>query len=1056
MDKIKNCLYFFPLVFLFVAFSADAGTITVSSNSQGSGRDSTITLREAIQLSEGTLLASDLTTDEQSFISDEVGQGISDTINFNISGEGPHIIDIVSPLPNINDSGTVIDGYSQPGSSQNTVTDRTTQSDAIIMVEINGSLLAGKYSGFAVSSSNNEICGLSIHSFQDHGVYVSGTNAKNNWIWGNYIGTDSSGLTAKGNSNDGVILIDGASDNIIGTNGDGSDDIAERNIISANGNFGVDIYGAGCDRNRVSGNYIGTDVTGKNDLGNGDSGINIINGPQQNIIGTDGDGIGDGNEGNVLSGNKRGIYLRGTNSSLNIIAGNYIGVDVTGENPLGNDHAGIFISDGASGNIIGFDPVFQNGASAGNIISGNGFWGIIIADSGTDNNAVAGNYIGVSSDGTAAVGNGFGGIAIIDGPKDNIIGFADYSEGSNVISGNNGDGITISGNGTSDNKVSGNIIGTDPSGSIGIGNSGNGIIIKGGASSNQIEENKIEYNGGSGINIYSGGNILSKNLVSSNEETDIVVHDSPNDPLPPTDSPSIISASIDEDGILHIRGIADSGTKIEIFGYSSGAPENISFIGEAAPNNKGIWTFDITSSFVVGDYLLATATGPNGSSGYSEPFNITLPGLSVNIVGPSTAGRDSEITLNVYYSNSSSQTYTGVGVTVPLPEEVAFVSASDLGSLDNQSIVWEPGNIGIKGNGVLSFKVKVSGDIPDGTKITFTGYSITSTESDEVFGNDFQFILKGEADLSSSFISIEDVNGKKVNKGDTLRYKLHLVNSGSADASNFKITTFLPGTFSSYSVVSVPDGVNNESFIEAGKYVILLSGFDVPAQSEALVIIDMLLKTSLKKNKAVNLNFSLVSDESAGSGEVEAPEVKIGSIIPKGSMKIIPTDNVSIILGKTKRFKAEIKKINLKRVRWTMLEGEGTIDANKGIYKSPARAVTPKVVKVKAVSVYDPEIYKIVNIRIIPVEVKIDGPDRIKIKKGGSMKLNASVKNAKKKKIVWKVNGIKSGDSTVGKISSKGVYQMPSSPSFTSVTIRAESFADSTKYAEKKIFVKGK
>ena len=61
----------------------------------------------------------------------------------------------------------------------------------------------------------------------------------------------------------------GPVDNLIGTNGDGINDAAERNVISGNRYAGVWINGQGTDGNVVAGNFIGTTVTGDVALANG-------------------------------------------------------------------------------------------------------------------------------------------------------------------------------------------------------------------------------------------------------------------------------------------------------------------------------------------------------------------------------------------------------------------------------------------------------------------------------------------------------------------------------------------------------------------------------------------------------------------------------------------------------------------------------------------------------------------------------------------------------------------------------------------------------------------
>ncbi|UCG93065.1 MAG: T9SS type A sorting domain-containing protein [candidate division WOR-3 bacterium] len=154
-----------------------------------------------------------------------------------------------------------------------------------------------------------------------------------------------------------------------------------------------------------------------------------------------------------------GIYL-GFNSSNNVIEGNFIGTDVTGTIDIGNSGSGIVIFH--SSNLIG-----GMSESARNIISGNSS-GVDINGSVATGNLVQGNLIGTDADGTDIL-YGTVGVRIYEGASNNII-------INNIISGHNSWGIDIEGSGTTGNKVKGNLIGTDVSGTIALGN-GNGIRI---------------------------------------------------------------------------------------------------------------------------------------------------------------------------------------------------------------------------------------------------------------------------------------------------------------------------------------------------------------------------------------------------------------------------------------------------------------------------------------------------------------------------------------------------------------------------------------------------
>ena len=160
---------------------------------------------------------------------------------------------------------------------------------------------------------------------------------KHNVVAGNFIGTDVTGPAALGNAEYGVWIAVGCRSNRIGTDGNGVADAAERNVISGNGQDGVYLSGGSepTRDNVVAGNFIGTDVTGTVALGNGADGVRIRHGAHANLIGTDGDGVADEAERNVISGNTdHGVYI--ADAGTNVVAGNYIGTDVTGTVALGN------------------------------------------------------------------------------------------------------------------------------------------------------------------------------------------------------------------------------------------------------------------------------------------------------------------------------------------------------------------------------------------------------------------------------------------------------------------------------------------------------------------------------------------------------------------------------------------------------------------------------------------------------------------------------------------------------------------------------------------------
>ena len=186
-------------------------------------------------------------------------------------------------------------------------------------------------------------------------------------------------------------------------------------VISGNGVSGVFLNGAGASRNVIQGNYIGTDFSGGLVVSNADDGI-TVNGAPSNTI-----------SGNVISGNgTNGVFLNGAGAVSNLVAGNFIGTDAAGKLALGNGNGGVTIT--ASGNLIG----------PGNVISGNPPGGIFLTG-GASGNLVQGNLIGLSAAGTNALPNGGNGISI-SGASSNTIG-GSVAAARNVISGNTYNGI---------------------------------------------------------------------------------------------------------------------------------------------------------------------------------------------------------------------------------------------------------------------------------------------------------------------------------------------------------------------------------------------------------------------------------------------------------------------------------------------------------------------------------------------------------------------------------------------------------------------------------------
>jgi len=350
-----------------------------------------------------------------------------DIIRFHIPGDGVHTIDVLSPLPTV--TGPLkLAGRTQPGYSGSP------------LIELNGAAAGPGSDGltFLPSASGSIVRSLAVNGFQGDGIRLTADDCR---VQGCRIGTDPSGSMDLGNGT-GIRIENGASGNVIG-----GTSVANGNVISGNSASGVIVAGDGTAGNRLTGNLIGTDSTGKLDLGNSTSGVQIIDGARDTMIG----GAAPGSR-NVISGNNDDgvLVVAATNT---IIRGNYIGTDRTGTADLGNSGKGIMLSEGAALTTVGgITP------GVGNVISGNGETGVWLQDYGTTRNRIEGNRIGVAATSDTPLGNDHYGIFIGLGACNNQIGGESAGAG-NVIAHSGMHGVALSsgtGNAILRNRIFGN------------------------------------------------------------------------------------------------------------------------------------------------------------------------------------------------------------------------------------------------------------------------------------------------------------------------------------------------------------------------------------------------------------------------------------------------------------------------------------------------------------------------------------------------------------------------------------------------------------------------
>ena len=322
------------------------GTVTsIAALNANKGADGVISLREAITATNNT--------------------AGTDFIQFNISGAGPHTINVGTALPTIT-GAVIIDGWSEP--------DYVTNGNKPIVI-LDGNGLAADGLVLSSTADGSTIRGLVIRDFgtttAHDGIEIQ-AGSDNNTIAGNYIGR----LTTTGADAGAGEVTTGQGLNILGAN-----NTIDGNVISGNW-AGVLFSGSGASGNLVVRNLIGTDATGTVLIGNSSNGVDIGNGAPNNTIG----GVGAGNF--IVGSGNDGVTIWGAGATGNKVQGNTIGTDATGTLDWGNSGYGVIVTGSAVGNLVG-------GANAGegNVIAFNNSDGAAVDSAGTVSNAFLGNSI---------------------------------------------------------------------------------------------------------------------------------------------------------------------------------------------------------------------------------------------------------------------------------------------------------------------------------------------------------------------------------------------------------------------------------------------------------------------------------------------------------------------------------------------------------------------------------------------------------------------------------------------------------------------------------------
>jgi uncharacterized repeat protein (TIGR01451 family) len=484
-----------------------------------------------------------------------------------------------------------------------------------------------------------------------------------------------------------------------------------------------------------------------------------------------------------------GIHVL-TNAFQVLVEACYIGTNAAGTAAVPNT-VGIHLDGGAEiGSHFNF-PSTLTSAGARTLISGNTEDGIHV-DTGGIIQVIGAAHIGVAANGLTKLGNGGDGIEIANSTV-NQIGLSPIDEpglsGGNLIGGNGGAGVRISGAGAFFNFIYWAFIGTDRTGTVNLGNTGPGVLIEGGSYGNGVggfygftgvgEQVVVAFNGGAGVAITGAGadNHVDHGAYYGNTGRNV---DLGNDGATANDScdgdsgpnnllnTAVLSAtSIGGDGLIHVTGTLDTAIWLgpnhilyNVFYYTApncnpANPNIVRYtgdIGQVPDPPVCANAFDHPLPMLTlhrqpeDDYLVGitlTDGGPTATGGTSEISNCialpsqATPGVNLSLQktaapDPATEGLPLVYTLQV--TNNGLTNAQNVMVSDPLPPGTSYLTGDSGCSFSNgsQTVTCSFGTITANGsNASHQFSVVPTGP---GT-VTNTATASSSVTDDDTADN---------------------------------------------------------------------------------------------------------------------------------------------------------------------------------------------------------------------------------------------------------------------------------------------------------------------------------
>ena len=596
------------------------------------------------------------------------------------------------PLPDLTDI-VIIDGTTAVG----------VDNSAGVMLTLDGNRLRGDANGLTLLGGTTTVMALEIVNFPGHGILVQSSNniiggqevgtlngspnnpagritvrgpdqgtmvpqvlarppqgnvisgnggngiliidqANDNRLYGNFIGTDIAGTSARGNRGDGVAIINSDGNWLYGTlPPDNDNPFVFYNVISGNRGNGLVIDDS--DNTIIYANFFGLGADNNTPVGNRLNGVLIEGTSDKTRFGL------NIPLGNVTAANGRnGVEVKDS-ASRTLLMNTFGGIAAFHpEAQVANHRSGVLITSDGGGN-------FFEGTSFSTIIltcqfSGNERNGIEIKGNAAGVQ-VSQSVVGMQTNGTTAQPNQRNGIDIsgqatgieIGGFEPSVLGGSEFPEedfpafeAANLISGNLWNGISVRGK-VQHIKIINSLIGTDVTSEGAAANGRNGILIDGcadvqiglalgavdptGAEVTHVDRNIIAFNGENGILVKKGtGNSILGSSIYNNGGLGIELEGGSLHNLPVA---VITTAEVDENGVTSLTGTltaaANTSYQIEVFASASGEPGYgqfflgfVNVLTDAMGLAQLIITGLVNPDPIGADFITTTATDPAGTT----------------------------------------------------------------------------------------------------------------------------------------------------------------------------------------------------------------------------------------------------------------------------------------------------------------------------------------------------------------------------------------------------------------------------------------------------------